>query len=479
MRQWLSNNTQEDQMHRSSLWYAATAGAAAVALSVAGCGDEGPAAPEQTAAPEAAASAVATDRYIVVMKEGRTGALSINGVTSDLSRLGGRVERSQGEIGVVQARLTPAAAAQLAKRSDVEAVAKDRTVQWIPPREQRVNFAQRLRSESNQRGAQFFDRFQWNIRKIQAQRAWNVSSQGAGVTVCLLDSGVDPRQIELEGKLNLSISASFVGNERADRDFAGHGTYMASIITSNGLGIASVAPDARVCSVKVLGRDGRGDFGDLIAAIQYVGGLGVDVANMSLGALVPRNDPDVQALIRALQRAVNFATNHGVLLVASAGNESTNLNDDDVAHLPSDLDHVISVGATGPIGQERFDRVASYSNFGREGVSVFAPGGEDAFADNVIEDLIIGACSPSFVGAFACDDRISYLIGDGTSQSAAHVSGEAAVIEAELPGNQTPAQLTGCILQTADPLPNPLKTANGRINVFAGQACGSASVASK
>jgi len=413
------------------------------------------------------------------MKEGRTGALSTAGVTSDLNRIGGRIERSHGEIGVLQARLTPAAAVQLAKRTDVDAVVKDRTVQWLPPREQRIAASERLRSESNQRGAQFFDRVQWNIRKIQAQWAWNVSSQGAGVTVCLLDSGVDPRQIDVEGKLDLSISASFVGNERADRDFNGHGTYMASIITSNGLGVASVAPDARVCSVKVLGRNGSGEFGDLIAAVLYVGELGIDVANMSLGALLPRNDPDVQALTRALQRAVNSAANRGVLFVAAAGNESTNLNDDDFIQLPADLDHVISVGATGPIGQERFDHVASYSNFGREGVSVFAPGGEDAFPDNVVEDLIIGACSPSFVGPFDCADRISYVVSDGTSQATAHVSGEAAVIEAELSGNQTPAQLTACILQTADPLPNPGRTANGRINVLEGQACGGASVAAK
>jgi hypothetical protein len=45
------------------------------------------------------------------------------------------------------------------------------------------------------------------------------------------------------------------------------------------------------------------------------------------------------------------------------------------------------------------------------------------------------------------------------------------VIEAELPGDQTPAELAACILETADPLPFPNRTANGRINVFEGQEC--------
>ena len=440
----------------------------AAALLLPGCRDESTA-PESVSEP--AAVRADADRYIVVMKE-TGGVTTLAAPTADVARLGGRVERSQGEIGVYQVRGGASLAAELRKRLDVEAVVKDRKVQWLPPRDRRTNASEKFRATSNQRGAQFFDQFQWNIKKIRAQRAWNVSTQGAGVTVCVLDTGIDPRQIDLVGKLDLGISASFVGNERADRDFAAHGTYMASIITSNGLGVASVAPDARVCSVKVLQRDGGGNFGDVIAGMMYVGTIGVEVANMSLGVLLPRNDPDTRALARALQRAVNFSTNRGVLFVASVGNDGANLNNPDIINLPSDLDHVVRVGATGPIGQRNFDRIASYSNFGRVGTDVFAPGGDFGFAESVIQDLIIGACSPSFPDpAFACGDRITYVLGDGTSQAAAHVSGEAAVIEAELPGDQTPAELAACILATADPLPLPNRTANGRINVFEGQEC--------
>jgi subtilisin len=254
---------------------------------------------------------------------------------------------------------------------------------------------------------------------------------------------------------------------------------MASIVTTNGLGIGSVAPNARVCAVKVLGRSGSGNFGDVIAGLMYVGEQGVDVANLSLGVLVPADDPDVKALARALQRAINFATNHGVLVVAASGNDGFNLNNTNFINLPSSLDNVLSVGATGPIGQKQFDHLASYSNIGRTGVDVFAPGGEDAFPANVLDDFILAACSPSTreEGFEACATPTHYLFLDGTSPAAAHVSGEAAVIEAELPGDQSPARLTECILETADPLPNPALSANGRINVLAGQACGAANFA--
>jgi subtilisin family serine protease len=60
-----------------------------------------------------------------------------------------------------------------------------------------------------------------------------------------------------------------------------------------------------------------------------------------------------------VQRAVNFAFNQGVLLVAASGNDAANLNNPSLINLPSSLDNVISVGATGPIHQQRFERVAS------------------------------------------------------------------------------------------------------------------------
>jgi subtilisin family serine protease len=444
---------------------------------LAGCTEPNPTPTEDPDAVAAAVSAAAAgDRYVVVLREGNA-RLRATSVGTDLARMGARIERGHDDIGVLSVRgLTAAAAAQVARQPDVEAVVRDRTIQWVKPevRRQRSGKSLGLGARTNQRGAAFFDEFQWNLKRTKAQKAWNVSTQGEGVTICILDTGVDPRHIDLEGKLDVDVSASFVGNERADRDFFSHGTDMASVASSNGVGMASVSPDSWICSVKVLDRTGSGDFSDVIAGIMYVGTAGgIDVANMSFGALLPANDPDVRALGRALQRAINASTNRGVLFVASSGNDGADLNDPSVIALPAQLDHVISVGATGPIGQRQFDRVASYSNFGRMGVDVFAPGGEFQFPDNVDQDLIVAACSASFRvgGVQPCSTGDQYFLEAGTSPSAAHVSGQAAVIESELPGDQTPAQLTACILRSADALPRPAVTANGRINVFESLAC--------
>jgi subtilisin family serine protease len=231
--------------------------------------------------------------------------------------------------------------------------------------------------------------------------------------------------------------------------------------------------------VKVLTRTGSGTFGDAVSGIMYVGDAGrVDgdarpaVANMSFGALFDRDEPGLQTLINALQRAINYSTKRGVLFVASSGNDGVNLNRNQI-HLPSQLDNVISVGATGPIHQAQFDHIAHYSNVGRNGVDVFAPGGEFGFAPSVTEDLIITPCSPSNTeeGFEDCVDRHKYILLAGTSPATAHVSGEAAVIESDLAGDQTPAQLTNCIIHNTDPLPNPALTAFGRIDVFEAQAC--------
>jgi subtilisin family serine protease len=471
-------------MIRASRWPGAAVGAVLCLIASACGGDSAPLAPQessQLAARKASLGSNGERRYVIVLKEG---------VTADLrpaiEKAGGKVKASNQQIGVYTVSgLSDAAVAALAQRVDVEAVTADVKVQWIPPMSQRKvrvihGNSANLRKHTDQSGAAFFTVWQWNMRVIQADKAWLSTNQGRGALVCVLDTGIDPTHLDTQGKVDESLSTSFIEDEAPNTDGDGHGTFVAAIVSSNGVGVASVAPDAVLCSIKVLDKTGLGNFGDVISGIYAATVNGADVINMSLGAYFSRNEEGAKELVHALQRAVNFAFGHGVLVVAATGNDGVNLNTDskDMIEAPAELDHVQSVGATGPFNQTNFDHIPSYSDFGRSGVDVFAPGGGDAIVDdngNITNptDLIIGPCSPSTINFGGCTPA-DYLIGNGTSFATAHVSGEGAVIESQLQRDQTGARLADCIDKSADKITgkrNDRILAHGRINVLRGASC--------
>jgi lantibiotic leader peptide-processing serine protease len=448
-------------------------------LILAGCGTEPTSAPTTPSGPELAKRpSVQAEHRLVLLRQG---------VTADLRRtieqLGGTIERAHPEIGVLSVRgLSDRAAARLAALPQVEGVARDRRMQWIPPTDRLTRAApKRLRTKTDQRGAFFFERFQWNLRVIQADDAWLTTPQGAGALVCVLDTGIDPNHLDLAGKVDLAKSASFVPDEPSFVDFFFHGTFVAALISSNGIGMGSVAPDARLCAVKVLDRTGSGSFEWIVAGILHAGNVGADVINMSFSAVIPTEDlrdsrAEIKELIKATQRAIDYARKRGTLSVAAASNDALNRNTKEFIVLPADLHQVVSVGATAPVGQTNFDRVASYSNYGKREVDVFAPGG-DLVEGGVIEDLILSACASSttlFDLEFCTTSNDWYIFAAGTSAAAPHVSGEAAVIESSFPGDQSAERLEHCILVSADRITgigrDPVY-GKGRINVLGGAEC--------
>src|SRR6185437_8778604 len=149
---------------------------------------------------------------------------------------------------------------------------------------------------------------------------------GSGRLVCVLDTGVDPQHIDLKGRVDLSKSKSFVASDTTIQDFNTHGTFVSSIITSNGRRLASVAPNATLCAIKVLGASGSGSFADVIAGILFAANENADVINMSLGAIVDNNQPGVPNLLRHMQKAIDYAHSRGVVVVAAAGNEALDLD---------------------------------------------------------------------------------------------------------------------------------------------------------
>ena len=262
---------------------------------------------------------------------------------------------------------------------------------------------------------------QWDMELIRAWRA-HATATGEAVRVGVMDTGVDANHPDLKPNFNYTLSRNFtvdmpdIDGPCADEpdksctdaptvDENGHGTHVAGTIAAarNGVGIVGVAPDAEIVNLRT-GQDSGYFFAKATAdALTYAGDNGIDVVNMSFYidpwlfncAANPADTAEQQAeqrmIIDLTQRALKYARDRGVTLVAAAGNEHLDLDnplfdgtspdyppgsahprtiDNSCLSLPNEGQGVISVSSIGPSTLK-----ADYSNWGYEGVDVAAPGG--------------------------------------------------------------------------------------------------------
>jgi subtilisin family serine protease len=322
---------------------------------------------------------------------------------------------------------------------------------------------------------------QWNMLQIHAPEAWAAGKTGSpSVRVAILDTGLDPFHQELFGVVDGGVSANCLtgtcvpGTTNWYDDYF-HGTYVGGIVSANNFVTAGVAPNVRLVAVKVLNSKGSGSFGAILAGIVYA----VDVAharviNMSLGATFMGNTPGLVALQQALTNVIDYADSKGTVVVTSAGNDDLNLgNPHPHLSLPCEAgENQICVSATDPR-----DMIARYSNFGRDGIDVAAPGGDDkhiprtaATFNDVLPFLIASPCSGATPTSLCWDPKATihgfYIPADGTSASAPHVTGLAALIASQPGGSAlTAAQIRDRIRSTSDDIGNQSKYGDGRINV--------------
>ncbi len=267
---------------------------------------------------------------------------------------------------------------------------------------------------------------QWGHETLRVDEAWN-TTKGEGITVAVLDTGVDATHPDLAGSVLPGKDLIGFGAAQGDPHWARHGTAMAGIIAghghgwADGSGVLGIAPGARILPVRVIleGKDkARKTRGTALAqGIRWAADHGADVINLSLGDDSKSAHPDPGE-----DAAVQYALAKGVSVVASAGNGGE--KGDHISY-PAAYPGVIAVTAV-----DRYGTRASFSTR-RWYATVNAPG-----VDIVIAD----------------PDR-KYYEGWGTSAAAAFVSGAVALVRSAHP-DLTPAQVKKLLVDTARDRPD-------------------------
>ncbi|MEV2229832.1 type VII secretion-associated serine protease mycosin [Streptomyces phaeochromogenes] len=270
---------------------------------------------------------------------------------------------------------------------------------------------------------------QWALDAMHTQEAWQ-TTKGKGITVAVLDTGVDDEHPDLEGNVLTGKDMVGFGAGRGDRPWARHGTAMAGIIAGHGHGagdadgVMGIAPEAKILPVRVILEDGdsargkaRNTRGNALAeGIRWAADHDADVINLSLGDDSKSAHPEASE-----DAAVQYALKKGSVVVASAGNGGE--KGDHISY-PAAYPGVIAATAV-----DRYGTRASFSTR-RWYATVSAPG-----VDVVIAD----------------PDR-KYYEGWGTSAASAFVSGAVALIKAAHPG-LSPAQIKQLLEDTARDAP--------------------------
>jgi subtilisin family serine protease len=335
---------------------------------------------------------------------------------------------------------------------------------------------------------------------------------GNGVTVGMIDSGVDRFHPDVAPNLDLDRSCSFIftdtptanpqeiangdcTNKLAVQDLSGHGTHTASTVAApiNGIGIAGIAPEATIVALKACTEVGFCFVDSVAAALRYAGDQGLDIVNLSLFAdpylYYCKSDAEQRSMLKELESAARYAQQRGVLIVASAGNEQADLQHpitDDVSPdwppdtaetrfvknncrvAPAELAGVLTVSATGPIGYPGYDLwIADYSSVGMSRVEVTAPGGDYFSATDTVQDAVLGAVpmdsaiwhsfdplNAFFPGITVIDQGAGYVYLNGTSMSSPHAAGVAALVKQMHP-NWGPAAVKAAVQRSTQHLDCP------------------------
>ena len=292
---------------------------------------------------------------------------------------------------------------------------------------------------------------------IDAPEAWDVTTGTGAVKVAVIDTGIDythpdlavniwtnPGEIagnniddDQNGYIDDIHGYDFANNDGDPADDNSHGTHCAGIIGAignNAIGVAGVDWDVHLIALKFLNASGSGLTSDAIRALDYAVLMGAKVSNNSWGG---------GGFSSSLSQAITSAANSGHIFVAAAGNNGA--NNDIAPFYPASYsnNNIVSVAAT-----DRYDQLASFSNYGLTSVDLAAPG------------YSIYSTVPVSMG--------SYAYKSGTSMATPFAAGAFALLYDTHP-TWTYSQIINQVLSSADPLSSLAGKAatGGRLNVFA------------
>ncbi|WP_420126195.1 S8 family serine peptidase [Longimicrobium sp.] len=420
-----------------------------VAGTLAGCADV--AGPAATGAPRSPAHSLAAGngQHVVVFKGNGIPA----GFAAQVAALGGTVTFAHAGVGfAIVSGLGDAAAAQVGGMSGVSGVQADEVFQ--------VESTVAAAGATVELGAQS-------------------QADPATAAVAILDSGLDYDAPDLNGLVDLSRSASFVPSDDAitaayfpDRhpvnDYNGHGTNVATQVSSKAVAIAGVTSRTTLIGVKVLGANNFGSLAGVLAGITYAADQDADIANLSLGGGFAKAGSG--AFVGLINRTLAYANRQGMLVVVSAGNGASDMDHDgNTAVQYCGAPHVVCVSSVGPAtGMLDQDAPAFYTNFGRSAISVAAPGGNADAANGFpasarpwgsdFASRVWSLCARYVIAGYtatgapiltpcAAGNRLNGLV--GTSQATPHVTGLAALLMAEHGTRNQPSAVKHAIERSA------------------------------
>lgn len=280
-----------------------------------------------------------------------------------------------------------------------------------------------------------------SVPQVGAPQAWAQGLDGSGVSVAVLDTGVDATHPDLADRI--VAQANFVDDD--DRDLVGHGTHVASILAGSGAASGGryrgVAPGVDLVAGKVCGLRGCNESA-ILAGMQWAAEQGADVVNMSLGGGdAPGVDPVEQAVETLTEQ-------YGVLFVIAAGNDGANYS----INSPASADAALAVGSV-----DKQDQLAGTSSRGPRIDGALKP---DLTAPGV--EIVAANSKDGMVGT----PGQPYTTLSGTSMATPHVAGGAAILVQQHP-DWSPEEVKAALMASAvsNPDLHPYAEGAGRLDI--------------